>query len=418
MSAVRYWVWLTSLRNMRASALRLVLEHFGGPMEAYFAGDDEYDSISQLLPKERSALRQKNMEDTQRILDTCERKNIRILTRQDADYPQRLLQIADAPPVLYVRGRLPYVDEIPVIGLVGTRHASVYGLRMAARLGAELTTAGACIVTGLAYGVDGASAKGALLAGGGCIGVLGSAIDVDYPASNRELIADVAATGAVISEFPPGYPTLPENFPRRNRIISGLSTGVCVVEAPRRSGALITADLALEQGRDLFAVPGNADNPGCAGTNALIRDCAKAVMSAGDILVEYEKLFPALVLRAESMPEPVPLPEPEGEEFPSQPERSSPVKPVQNMPKPSATTKSAIDKGAGIAYIDWDSRLGGYSENQQKILRRLIPGPAQVDDIIAETGLPAALVLAELTILSIKGALEPQPGKHYRLKVE
>ena len=210
MSSVRYWVWLTSLRNMRASALRMVLEHFGGPMEAYFADGDEYDSIPQLLPRERAVLKQKNLEETQRILDTCARKNIRILTRQDADYPQRLMQIADAPPVLYVRGRLPYVDEIPVIGLVGTRNASVYGIRMATRLGAELTTAGACIVTGLAYGIDTAGAKGALFAGGGCIGVLGSAIDVDYPASNAPLIADVAATVADLLEV--DYPTPGKSF--------------------------------------------------------------------------------------------------------------------------------------------------------------------------------------------------------------
>lgn len=407
MSAVRYWVWLTALHNVRAAALRLVLEHFDGPMEAYFAGADEYDSIPGLLPRERAALRDKNMEETERILDTCARKGIRILTRQDADYPHRLIQIADAPPVLYVRGHLPYVDEIPVIGLVGTRNASVYGLRMATRLGAELTTAGACIITGLAYGVDSAAARGALLSGGGCIGVLGSAIDVDYPASNAELIADVAATGAVVSEFPPGYPTLRENFPRRNRIISGLASGVCVVEAPARSGALITADLALEQGRDLFAVPGNADNPGCAGSNTLIRDCAKAVMSAQDILSEYEKLFPALAIRAESMPEPIPVPEPE----------TAPKAPLKGEKAPS-TTKSAIDKAAGMAYIDWDSRLAGFSETQQKILRRMIPGEVHVDEIIADTGIPAALVLAELTILSIKGAVEAQPGKHYRLKVE
>jgi len=413
MSAVRYWVWLTSLRNMRAAALRMVLEHFGGPMEVYFADSTEYDAIPQLQPRERLALQQKSMEDTERILDTCSRKGIRILTRQDADYPQRLLQIADAPPVLYVRGKLPYVDEIPVIGLVGTRNASVYGIRMATRLGAELTTAGACIITGLAYGVDAAAARGALLAGGGCIGVLGSSIDVDYPASNAPLIADVAATGAVISEFPPGYPTLRENFPRRNRIISGLSSGVCVVEAPARSGALITADLALEQGRDLFAVPGNADNPGCAGTNSLIRDCAKAVMSAEDILVEYEKLFPALAIRAEAMPEPIPIPEPT-----DIPEPVLAVKTVQNVKKPPVTTKSAIDKATGIAYIDWDSRLASFSETQQKILRRLIPGAAHVDEIIADTNLPAALVLAELTILSIKGAVEAQLGKHYRLKLE
>ena len=193
-----------------------------------------------------------------------------------------------------------------------------------------------------------------------------------------------------------------------------MSSGVCVVEAPARSGALITADLALEQGRDLFAVPGNADNPGCAGTNALIRDCAKAVMSAADIIIEYEKLYPALAIRAESMPEPVELPLPEMPDSENERRKNTHLK-EENAP---TTTKSVIDKAAGIEYIDWESRLARFNENQQKILRRLIPGSAHVDEIIADTELSTALVLAELTILSIKGAVESQPGKYYRLKLE
>ena len=395
MAGIRYWVWLAALRGMRSTAYRLVLDHFGGPMETYFAPAGAYGEIPELTARERAALENKDLAETEKILEICTRESIRILTRQDADYPARLAEIYDAPPVLYLRGRLPFVDELPAIALVGTRNASVYGVKMGTRLGCDLTSAGACVLSGLALGVDAAAARGALLAGGGCIGVLGSAIDNDYPRANASLIADVAAAGAVLSEFPPGYPTLPENFPRRNRILSGLAVGVCVVEAPARSGALITADLALEQGRDLFAVPGNADNPGCAGSNRLLRDCAKAVTCAEDILCEYTGLFPGRIKPAAAPPCP--------------------------LERPAAETdrdKSGIDKAAAIPYIDLESRWKDFSEEQRKILRLLAAGRTQVDDLIAETELGSPRVLSELTVLSIRGAVRAQPGGRYSLNLE
>ena len=417
MSAVRYWVWLTSLRGVRSTALRLVLDHFGGPMEAYYAPRGAYQAVNGLLDRERRALENRDLTETERILDVCLRKGIHIIARQDAGYPQRLAQIYDAPPVLYVRGRLPFVDELPTVALVGTRSASAYGVKMGMQLGREVAAAGGCVVTGLALGVDGAAARGALLASGGCIGVLGSAIDVNYPSQNSALIEDVAATGAVVSEFPPGYPTLPENFPRRNRIISGLSLGVCIVEAPERSGALITANLALEQGRDLFAVPGNADNPGCLGSNRLLRECARAVTCGMDILEEYVGLFPGRIApgrnRAPVGPAQPPAPGPERK--PDRPDLPGEAFPADFEEE---RRKSDIDKPPGISYSDWESRLAGFSQDQRKILRVLTGGEKHVDEIISETGLPANQALAELTVLSIRGAVRPCPGKQYALNLE
>ena len=297
--------------------------------------------------------------------------------------------------MLYVRGTLPFLDEIPVIGVVGTRKASPYGIKMAIKISQEITTFGGCVVTGMASGIDGAAAKGALLANGVCVGVLGTAIDVNYPKENSLLIDDVAAIGALISEFPPGYPTMPENFPRRNRIISGLSCGVCVVEAPKKSGALITADLALEQGRDLFAVPGNADSPNSQGTIALIRDCARAVTCGRDILEEYEGLYPTRLDYEKQV-----------------------FVPEEPAAEPKETAKSEIDKPERIEYIDLERRLAAFTENQQKILRLLAEKDSHVDELIASTGFSPAKILADLTILSIRGAVKALPGKRYTLNLK
>lgn len=193
--------------------------------------------------------------------------------------------------------------------------------------------------------------------------MLGTAIDVNYPAANSLLIDDVASAGAVISEFPPLYPTKPENFPRRNRIISGLSCGACIVEAPARSGALITANLALEQGRDVFAVPGNIDSPNSTGTNALIRDGAKAITGAQDILSEYEGLYPGRIQYDVEL-----------------------YSPPKRAEKVSVSAKTEIDKPQTIPYSDLESRLTEYTEDHRALLRCISRGETHVDEMAASTG--------------------------------
>ena len=363
-------------------------------MEVYYAPYGGYDAVPGLTDKEKEILQNKDMGRTEAILETCQRKNISIMTVQDADYPDRLRQIADPPCVLYVRGKLPYMDELPVVGVVGTRKATPYGIKMAMRIGQEVTACGGCVVTGMALGVDGAAARGALMENGPVVGVLGTAIDVNYPAQNASLIDDAAAVGAVISEFPPGYPTQGANFPRRNRIISGLSCGVCVVEAPVRSGALITADLALEQGRDLFAVPGNADSPNSAGCNALLRDCARSVTSGMDILGEYVGLYPNAI-------------RPDAQVF----------VPSEKRQDASAAEKTEIDKPPAIPYIDVESRLAEFAEDQQAMLRCLLKGEAHIDEIISATGFSPAKVLSGMTLLVIRGAVKSHPGKRFSLNL-
>ena len=394
MAQIRYWVWLTALDGLRSVSIRRLLDKFGGPMEIFFAPYEGYDDVADLTEKEKKLLQNKDLSRTERILEKCQMENIGIVTIQDAAYPERLRQIPDPPPVLYVRGTLPYLDEVPAIAVVGTRKASAYGIKMAIRIGQEITAGGGIVVTGLALGIDGAAAKGALLQNGPCVGVLGTAIDVNYPAANAGLIDDVAAVGAVISEFPPGYPTRAENFPRRNRIISGLCCGTCVVEAPRRSGALITADLALEQGRDLFAVPGNADSAASAGTNALIQDCAKAVTCGKDILCEYEGLYPNAVK-----------------------DNAQVFTPTPGTDRGAEKAKTGVDKPGPISYSDVESRLAGFGEDQQTVMRTLLEGEKHVDQIISESGFSTAKVLSILTVLVIRGAVRSLPGKRYSLSI-
>ena len=395
MSQLRYWIWLASLDGLSALSAKCVMEHFGGAMETYFAPSDRLNEVENLQPAEKELLCNKDLDQTEKILGVCQEKNIRILTIQDAAYPERLRQIADPPLVLYVRGSLPPLDDLPTIAVVGTRKASAYGVLVARRLGQEITSYGGCVVTGMAIGIDGEAARGALLASGACVGVLVTAIDVNYPPANALLIDDVAATGAIISEFPPFYPTRRENFPRRNRIISGLSCGVCVVEAPERSGALITANQALEQGRDTFAVPGNIDSPNSAGTNALLRDSAKLVTCAKDILDEYEGLFPRQIHYDTEL------------FVPSQPKK-----------KKQDSAKTEIDKPETIPYSDLESRLTEYTEDHRALLRCIANGDSHVDDMAAATGFSAAKVLACMTVLTIRGAVKPLPGKRYSLNLK
>jgi DNA processing protein len=273
MAALKYWVWLASLQSVRTVTLKRLVDWFGSPELVFFADDKTYEEIPGLLKQEIAALSEKNLHDAKKTLDDCETYGFRIMTLHDGDYPARLKNIPDPPLVLYIRGRLPALDEEAAVAVVGTRSCTPYGLKAAERIGYELARHGCLVVSGLARGIDSAAAKGTLRAGGRVVGVVGSGLDIVYPPENKKLFDDVAAVGAIVSEYPPGSPAAPGHFPQRNRVMSGLSGGVTVIEAPEKSGALITATHALEQGRDVFAIPGNVDSPAC---KVRIICCARA----------------------------------------------------------------------------------------------------------------------------------------------
>ena len=277
--ALKHWLWFSSRRGLGNSARLSLLERFGTPEQVYFADKKTLETAENLSEPGLASLMDKDVSEAREILERCKDRGIRIMTMGDAVYPGRLRNIYDPPLVLYVAGDLPDIDDEAAIAIAGTRKCTPYGIKTAERFGYEIAAAGGLVGSGLAHGIDTAGARGALKAGGRVLGVLGTAIDVVYPAENRDIFRRVTERGALISEYPPGAITQRSNFPMRNRIMSGVSVGVTIIEAPGGSGALITAARALEQGRDVFAVPGNVDAPSCAGSNSLLREGAEAVTS-------------------------------------------------------------------------------------------------------------------------------------------
>ena len=292
MASLKYWVWLSMRPGIGALTLNRLLEWFGSPEQVYFADHKAYADLPGLRKNELEALADKNLLLAKKTMDDCEEHGYRIVTLTDGDYPSRLRNIPDPPLVFYVRGRLPAVDEEAAVAVVGTRSCTPYGIKAAERMGYELARHGCLIISGLARGIDTIAAKGALRAGGRVVGVVGSGLDIVYPPENGALFDDVASLGAIVSEYPPGVPVAGEHFPQRNRLMSGLSVGVVVVEAPLRSGALITASHALEQGRDVYALPGNVDSPACEGSNRLLREGAVLVTTGKEVAEEYTVAFP------------------------------------------------------------------------------------------------------------------------------
>ena len=412
-----HWLWL-SMRPAVSDRVRAeLLQHFQDAEDIYFADDQAFGMVDGMSEETAASLQDKDLTQAQQVLEECNRKHISILTYRDAAYPNRLRNISDPPVVLYYKGRLPDFDGLPLIAVVGTRSASSYGLTIAKRMGSQIAACGGIVVSGMAYGIDGMAMRGALSAGSPVVGVLGCGVDVVYPLSNRALFADTEQCGCILSEFLPGTPPTKWNFPKRNRLLSGLSCGVLVVEAPEKSGALITAARAAEQGRDVFVVPGNIDTASCAGSNALLRDGAIAVGSGWDVLSEYEALFPDKIHRSTGIsrqnayPDEVLLAAQEGE--------NSRLKVAQKAKKVATCqpkNKKEIDKAKNSQYSDAEAKTPALSENEAKIVSLVRQGKILVDDIIAETGMPAGAVLAVLTMLEVKGVIARLPGKRVELK--
>ncbi|MFH1457574.1 MAG: DNA-processing protein DprA [Candidatus Omnitrophota bacterium] len=285
MNRFEAFVSLNLVREIGSTRLKKLLEIFGKPENILKACVSHLAAASGIGEKSAYKIRSLKKEDLERELSLARKLNLKIITLEDKDYPENLKHIPDPPIVLYVKGELQKEDRL-AIGIVGSRRATFYGLTQAERFALELSERCFTIVSGLARGVDTYAHKGALKAKGRTIAVMGSGFNRIYPEENIGLAEDIFQAGAVVSEFPIDMPPLKENFPCRNRIISGLSLGVLVVEAAKTSGALITADFALEQGREVFAIPGKVDSHNSFGTLGLIKEGAKLVSSVDDILEE------------------------------------------------------------------------------------------------------------------------------------
>ncbi len=283
---------LTMVPGVGPRIRQALLERFGSARAVLAAAPSEWRDVPGVGTKIADNLAKADQIDVDRELAVCREHGIEILTESDDSYPRMLREIHDPPGALFVRGTLK-PDDALAIGIVGTRHASRYGLQQAQKLAGSLSRAGLTVVSGLARGIDAAAHRGALEAGGRTLAVLASGVLRIYPPEHDALAQEVIAQGALLSESPPNFEPIAGMFPQRNRIISGLSLGVIVVEAAQRSGALISARHAMEQGREVFAVPGRIDNRVARGCHLLIRDGAKLVESADDVLEELGPLVEA-----------------------------------------------------------------------------------------------------------------------------
>jgi DNA processing protein len=352
----RYYVGFNLVRGIGPARLRMLIDAFGDVERAWHAPADALYRVGLDRRSLENLLETRARVDLDREVRRVAAVGAHILTWEDEGYPKLLAEIPDPPPVLYVRGELKPEDAWAV-AVVGTRRASTYGREVTRRLVSVLAQSGVTIVSGLARGIDAVAHQTALEAGGRTIAVLGCGIDLVYPPEHRELARRIAAQGALVSEYPLGTQPEPGNFPPRNRIISGLSLGVVITEAGRDSGALITADYAAEQGRDVFAVPGSILSAGCAGTNRLIQDGAKPVLDAADILQELN------------------------------------------------LTMVAEQKEARQALPT--------TETEALILAHLSAEPVHVDDLTRAVGLPVAQVTSTLALMELKGMVRQVGGMKY-----
>jgi DNA processing protein len=356
LEALAYWIGFNRVRGIGPARLRALLDHFGGIETAWHAPTDALQEIGLDRRSIGSLIEARSRLNLADELERTRRAGIEILTWDDPRYPQQLLAIHDPPPVLYLLGDLSPADDWAV-AVVGTRGASPYGREVARALASDLAQAGVTIVSGLARGIDAQAHQAALDCGGRTLAVMGSGLDVVYPWEHKKLAAAIASSGALISEYGLGVQPEAGNFPARNRIISGLSRGVIVVEAGDQSGALITARMAADQGRDVFAVPGSIFTRNSRGTNRLIRDGAYPVLSASDVLE-------ALNLTAVT------------EHVQAQ------------MLFPTDATEALL--------------LEGLSED-----------PTHIDDVGRTSGLPIATVSSTLALMELKGLVRQVGGMNY-----
>jgi len=387
-----YWLALRSARGVGPRTCKLLIEKFGAPEKIFQLNADEIAAAGVPRNTARSIAEFRDFEPLEKEL--CELPNIgaRLVKWTDADYPPNLRQIADPPPFLFVRGTAQLGDPT-CIAIVGARAASDIGRRMAQRLGLELAAKGFTVVSGLARGIDGEAHQGALDAHGKTFAVLGCGVDVIYPAEHRKLAeAILAGGGALISELPIGTQPLAENFPTRNRILSGLCLGVVIVEAAEKSGSLITARMALEQDRQVFAVPGSPLSGKTRGSNRLLKDGAKLVECVEDVIEELAPQMASRPVATRSLPnEPV-------ERAPTQAtsDTRAEVSPIADSVEGAKALKIATDATTILENLKESERL-------------------HVDSIIESSGLNAQTVLRLLLELELEGRVTQHPGKLFSL---
>lgn len=404
---LQQWIWLTTRKGIGTRGCASLLRLYGSAERIYELKESDYSSTEGFDRRWLGPLTDKTLDDAERILRQCDEKGIELLTYCDERYPKRLKNIDDPPALLYYKGTVPDFDAEASVAIVGSRKCSPYGLLHAKQFSRLIANSGGIVVSGGARGIDSMALRGALDSTMPVICVLGCGLDVVYPKENRFLFRDIEMHGCMFSEYPPGTPPEAKNFPPRNRIISGLSLGVLVVEAPETSGALITANFALDQGRDVFAIPGNLGVKSCAGSNRLLREGAIMVDSGWDVLQQYSYLFPDKLRDGR-------IAENARELYHIRYGLALPV--YSPMPIEEAYDKKSVDNPPAKNYSDEKEKTIKFSDDEAAVLSVMEAEPIHCDQITAKSGLPAQRVMAALTMLQIKQRVEKQPGNYYQQK--
>lgn len=372
MTQLDYWLWLSLKEGMNASKMVRLLKVFKSPKVIFEMTHEEFKKIPRLNKRTVAALCDKSTVRVEEVKEHCKRIGICILTIDSPYYPEILKKISAPPQVLYVRCRHRYnLNEYNCVGVVGTRDATQYGISSTEEISYGMALNGFVVVSGMAKGIDAASHRGAIAACGITVAVVGGGLETAYPYCNAELMRNIIRTGMVISEYPPYSEPKRHHFPERNRIIAGLSRGILVTEAPERSGALITANYALEENRDIFSVPGDITRPKSVGANNLIKEGAYPVTSARDIVehygVEYLQVF----------------------------------KKTTHQENPPEIVNNEL-------YQD-------LTEEEKHIISKLSLTPINFDMLLAATGVAPDKLTSIITMLEIKGKVRTLPGKNFTL---
>ncbi len=378
MDKLVYWVWLSLIASPNNLHIRKLINEVPDAEIIYNMKEEHLSVLPYLNKVSVLKLLNKDLDEAKKIIEKCANNNYNIICYADEYYPERLRNIPDFPIVLYHRGQKFLFDELLCISVVGTREPSGYGIKMAKQIARELAYNNALVISGMALGIDAASHLGAMSVDKPTVAVLGSGIDNPTPKTNTKLYEYMLYNGCVISEYPPGARIYPSNYAVRNRIISGLSLGTVVVEAEEISGALITARCALEQGRDVFAVPNSIDNKKGDGTNKLIREGGILVTSAMDILEEYKGMFGSIdIVKAFN----------------------------ESSYNKDFLKEDFIDKFTDLVPIEKEVALSVEVE------------PTTADEISKKSNIPMNYVLSTLTMLEIKGVVKSVVGNKFMLNI-
>lgn len=402
-----WWVWLQAALGPGSVKAVEAARFFGSPKALYEAGEREWRLYGRFTQREIHALQNTSLTEAQRILTRCGQLGYQVFTPDDAGYPQRLKEIYAPPAAFYVLGRLPEVDGEVLVALVGTREATSYGQAAATRLSMRLAAAGVVVVSGGAMGIDSFAHNGAMQAGGRTVAVLGCGIDYPYLMGGASMREAITRHGALVSEYPPGTPPTRYTFPARNRLISGLSLGTVIVEAGEKSGSLITAARAVEQGRDVFAIPGSVMSPRYAGTNRLLHDGAKPVYCALDVLEEYAPLFPnKLKLEGAELPIGADAPE-DCKKKQSGEDSASVVVAHKNIPQAERIPLVTSTELPGDVPPQCKALLCAFQNREMTL-----------DALALSAGCTSAEALRIVTQLEILGYVQPIGGGRYRLTIK